>query len=172
MKSKTIIYALLLIGLCGCHSVANTPSPTSTDTPIPTPTVTPQWMMYESALLKATVRKADGACEWTILGKTDTEVYVYTLCQLRGPIGTAMSVPAVIYLGENGDILEVTIPRDGVFYPQDIKALFPIDIQRKIFSHDFGEILKTNDPEHLQARLNTNDRDMAPLIAVLGTPMP
>jgi len=172
LKIKTVILALLLINLCGCRSEVNTPSPTPTDSPTPTATNTPRWMMYEAALLKATVRKEDGVCEWVILGKTNTEVYVYTLCQLRGPIGTAMSVPAVIYLGENGDIQEVTIPRDGVFYPQDIRALFPTDIQRKIFSHDFGEIVKTNDTGHLQARLNANNKGTAPLITVLGTPMP
>jgi hypothetical protein len=136
------------------------------------PTEPPRWKMYEAALLKATVRKEDGVCEWVILGATKTEVYVYTICQLRNPPQTAMSVPAVVYLGENGEIQEVTIPRDGVFYPQDIKALFPLDIQKKILTLDFGETVRTNDTDHLQARLKAGSDGLAPLIVVLGTPMP
>ena len=169
LKIQAVILALITISLCGCRSEARTPVPTPTDSPTPTPTDTPRWMMYETALRKATVRKDDGVCEWTILGAMDKEVYVYALCKLRGPIGTAMSVPAVIYLGENREIEKVMIPRDGVLYGQDIRALFPPDIQEKIFSHDFGEIVKTNDTEHLQERLINGG---APLIVVLGTLMP
>ena len=89
--------------------------------------------MYEDALLKATVRNEDGLCEWEIMGVSNKQVYVWALCKVRGPVGTAMSVPAVIYLEENGVIEKVVIPRDG-HYGEDIIALFPPEIQNKIFA--------------------------------------
>jgi hypothetical protein len=164
LKKKLIALALLFINLWGCYSKDSIRTPTPWVTP--TSTVTPRWMMYEAALLKATVGKEDGLCEWAILGTSANEVYVWVDCKLRGPVRTAMSVPAVVYLGENGAIEKVTIPRDGVFYPEDVRALFPPDIQVKIFSHDTGDII---DMKYLEARSNNGG---PPLIVVLGTPMP
>ena len=164
LKRNVLILALVFISLCGCHPEDKTL--TITPSPIPTPTVAPRWLMYEVALLKATIGKEDGLCEWSILGISGKEVYVWVDCKLKGPIRTAMSVPAVIYLGENGDIEKVTIPRDGEYYPKDVRSLFPPDIQAKIFSHDTGDSI---DLKHLEERMNNGD---PPLIVVLGTPMP
>jgi hypothetical protein len=44
----------------------------------------------------------------------------------------------VIYLGKNGEIEKVAIPRDGDAYPVDIRALFPPDVQERIFANEFG----------------------------------
>lgn len=49
--------------------------------------------------------------------------------------GTGMSVPMVLHVEQNGDLLEIsnhTLPRDGSYYPEDIKTLFPRRIQSKI----------------------------------------
>jgi len=107
MKKNILVLSLALISLCGCHSTSNTPvlTPTSTPSPLVTPTDIPRWMMYEAALLKATIGKEDGLCEWALLGTAEKEVYVWVKCKLRWPIGTVMSVPAAIYLGEDGEII-------------------------------------------------------------------
>jgi hypothetical protein len=112
------------------------------------------------------VNTDDGLCEWEILGNLGNEIYVWALCKVREPIGTAGSVPAVIKLGESGEIEKITIPRDGNFYSSDIQTLFPTDIQKKVFRSQF------NGPEaekHIDERLESND---PPLIAISGTPMP
>ncbi len=52
--------------------------------------------------------------------------------------GTGMSVPMVLYVDQNGESLEIkshTFPRDGSYYPEDIKILFPRRIRSKI--HDY-----------------------------------
>ena len=49
--------------------------------------------------------------------------------------GTGMSVPMVLHVEQNGDLFEITnhtSPRDGSYYPEDIKTLFPRRIQSKI----------------------------------------
>ncbi|MEW5869737.1 MAG: membrane lipoprotein lipid attachment site-containing protein [Chloroflexota bacterium] len=177
---KRIISTLgLLFLLAGCQSTvpaapsttgapALTPvlSPTLTPTTHPTPTDMPRWQLYEAALLEATIKREDGLCEWTIMGVSGNEVYVYTLCQATGRIKTAMSVPAVIYLGESGEIENVVIPRDGIYYGEDIRALFPKDVQEKIFARDVDGPRRK---EHLDDRMINGG---PPLIVVLGTPMP
>lgn len=169
MKKNILVLMLVIIGLCSCRPASKTPIPTHATAPSPIPTITavPRWVMYETALLKATIGKDDGLCEWAILGTAEKEVYVWVKCKLRGPIGTTMSVPAKIYLGEDGEITKVTIPRDGKYYPEDIRSLFPSDVQAKIFTHDTGDIA---DMEHLDARMENGGSP--PLIVVLGTPMP
>lgn len=52
--------------------------------------------------------------------------------------GTGMSVVMVLHVEQNGDSLEITshtLPRDGSYYQEDIKALFPRSIQSKIMSY-------------------------------------
>ena len=112
----------------------------STFTDVPNPTSLPRWMIYEKALSSAIVKTDDGLCEWEILGKAGNEVYVWALCKVRDPIGTAGSVPAVIQFGKNGEIEKIVFPRDGANYPKDIRELFPLDIQEEIFSLKFSSI--------------------------------
>lgn len=75
-------------------------------------------------------------------------------------------MPAVIYLGESGDIEKVIIPRDGTNYGVDIRALFPNDVQEKINALDVDGLIRM---EHLEYRILNSG---PPLIVVLGTPMP
>jgi hypothetical protein len=123
-------------------------------------------MIYEKALSSAIVKTDDGLCEWEILGKAGNEVYVWALCKVRDPIGTAGSVPAVIQLGKNGEIEKIVFPRDGANYPKDIRELFPLDIQEEIFS------LKFDGPaaeKHINERLISGD---PPLIVIDEIPLP
>ncbi|MFC1878551.1 hypothetical protein ACFLZW_01435 [Chloroflexota bacterium] len=163
MKIKQVMFILLLISLSSCNMENNVS--TLTPTAYPTLTEIPRWQFYESALLEATVHKEDGLCEWTILGVSGNEVYVYALCQATGRIKTAASVPAVIYLNESGVIEKVVIPRDGMT-GVDIRTLFPPDVQEMIFARDVDGPRRK---EHLDDRIINGG---PPLIVVLGTPMP
>ena len=165
MKTKIVILAFLMVSLYSCHTRNN--DPTSTPITQPTPTDIPRWQLYEAALLEAIIGKdKEGLCEWVILGVSGNEVYVYTRCQATGRIKTAMSVPAVIYLEESGEIENVIIPRDGGYYGEDIRALFPEDVQDTIFARDVDGPKRK---EHLEDRILNGG---PPLIVVLGTPMP
>lgn len=163
MKIKTVLFMILLISLYGCYAGESTPSAL---VPEPLPTHLPRWRTYELALLEATVGVDKGLCEWVILGEAGQEIYVYALCQVLGPRDTVMSVPAVIYLTDIGVIESVKIPGDGENYHEDIRSMFPANVQTIIFNHSaYGSELV----EHL------NDREInggPPLIFVLGTPMP
>ncbi|MEW5872286.1 MAG: hypothetical protein AB1894_23690 [Chloroflexota bacterium] len=163
MKTKIMILVFLLASLCSCQTGNSVPTPIATTHP--TLTDIPRWQLYEAALLKATI-KMDGLCECAILGTSGNEVYVYTLCQATGPRQTAMSVPAVIYLSEDGAIEDVVIPRSGEDYPKDIETLFPVEIQEIIYGRKSGGIASS---EHLRARIENGG---PPLVVVLGTPMP
>ena len=142
--------------------VSDIPAPT----PEPTPTSVPRWQIYETALSQAVLNTTDGLCEWEILGVGAHEVYVFTLCKVRAPIGSAGFGPAVIYLAENGSIEKVTIPRDGTYYGVDIEALFPADIRDKAYQPDMDG---PKAEAHIIERLKTNG---PPLIALAGTPLP
>jgi hypothetical protein len=165
MKHQYILFMLLLITLCGCQ-----PEPTSIVSPspvVPTYTSLPRWMIYEKALSKAIVNKEDGLCEWEILGNSGNEVYVWALCMVRGPIRTAGSGPAVIQLGQDGEIEKVILPRDGNYYNQDIQLLFPAEIQGKGLS--FSPFNGVEAENHIDERLKTNG---PPLIVISGVPLP
>jgi hypothetical protein len=164
MKSRTIIILLLLITLFGCILSPSNNVPISSI--VPTPTSLPRWIIYERVLAKAIVNTYDGLCEWEIWGKSGSEIYVWALCKVREPIGTAGSMPAVIYLSENGEIDEVVLPRDGENYPKDIREMFPLDIQDKIFAFEFDGPEAEN---HINERLLSNG---LPLIVISGSLIP
>lgn len=147
--------------LPGCQPAQPDPTPTTAPTSTSTP---PRWMEYEKALAKAVVNTEDALCEWEILGTSGNEVYVWALCKVKAPIGSAGSVPAVIKLAENRKIEEVIIPRDGSYYPVDVKALFPADIQEQIFNPTFDGPAAE---KHIDERLKTNG---PPFIALQETP--
>lgn len=143
MKSKprTIILILSILSLCSCIPKVSTttsiPEATPTIPPpwiAPTPTSLPRWRQYELALSQAVLKSDTGLCEWEIWGQSGKEVYVWAFCLDTQGIGPAAGTgPAVIYLGENGQIEKVTIPRDGVVYGKDIQSLFPPEVRTKVY---------------------------------------
>lgn len=163
MKLKVIVLVFFLF-IYGCQQGPIFPTPTYTASP--NQTSISRWMVYEKALSKAIVKTDTGLCEWEIWGRSNNDVYLWALCKVRGPIGTAGSVPVVIRLGKNGEITEVTIPRDGVNYPEDIRGLFPLSVQEKIFALEFAG---AEAEEHIDERLLS---DGPPMIAKAGTPLP
>jgi hypothetical protein len=58
------------------------------------------------------------------------------------------------------------VPRDGAFYSQDVKTLFPVELHERIFAHALTPEIE----QHLQRRLA--NPDTPPLIVLTGTPLP
>ena len=96
-------------------------------------------------------------CAYNVLGTQQQEeittLYLWTLCQefyqeqqqLRK--GTGVSVPVSVTLENKGDsrqIIEYTIPRDGSYYGEDIKAIFPQSVWPKISPQSNQEIDEFN----------------------------
>jgi hypothetical protein len=127
-------------------------------------------MVYEKALARAIVSSEDALCEWAVLGssvgESEGKVYVYALCKVSDPIGSAGSVPAVITLGEDGEIVKVVLPRDGAYYGDDLRAMFPNGVYEKVRAFGSGGFASE---EHLDGRLKDGG---LPLVVLSGTPMP
>lgn len=92
----------------------------------------------EAQLAALFVQDAAGACGWEVLGESDDETYAWAICQ--SPRGTAVSAPVVFSwtTGESGTqrLLGVYMPRDGSYYDDDVRQLFPPEVQARIFHRD------------------------------------
>ncbi len=110
----------------------------------PTNGLTHTWRDYETALVRAIlpVTLANGVCDWQVLGHTGQEVYVWAFCAAHQPEAdiTAASVPAVLALADDGHTVTARIPRDGTYYPDDVRALFPADVQQMVFDRPSTEM--------------------------------
>ena len=100
-------------------------------------------------------------CSYKPLGALDIEdeMYVWALCQeyyLKENVlteGTGASLPIAIVV-KNGKIIEHKVPRDGSLYSQDIKTIFPKDVQKKIsLSQNF--ISELSSENRLKAQYDT-----------------
>ena len=125
-----------------------------------------RWMEYENALSEAILHET-GLCEWEIWGRVSQEVYVFALCEASTELGTAGSVPAVIFLASNGHIEKVVLPRDGEDYGNDINKLFPSDVQTRIESNAFDA---KKAMEHIKTR--RQDHSILPMIVEAGVILP
>jgi len=133
--------------------VSLTPVPTSTFEPPPEnvlPTITPtrpgetlitpdgiqveRWKEYQTALAKnvlAHLPPEEVLCEWEILGRSGSDVYVWAVCSGKDGGG---SVPAIIHLETDGAIQSVERAKN---WSRDIPRLFPPDVIEK-FAHYQG----------------------------------
>ncbi|MGD2164854.1 MAG: hypothetical protein PVH50_04910, partial [Anaerolineae bacterium] len=77
----------------------------------------------------------DAECGWEVLREDGMKSYMWAICQ--SPSGTAVSAPAVI-AWETGreTVMKIQMPRDGSFYGEDVRLLFPPEIQEQILDHD------------------------------------
>jgi len=170
------------------------PLPTSiplyvTPSPLPTEPIVPviipdaiqveRWRDYEDALAKSllpNLPREDVLCEWEILGRSDVEVYIWVKCMSVNSVATtskgtdiflSSSTPAVIHLEIDGTIQNVAVPGAGSDYSQDIRNMFPLDVQERIFNDliSYGRL-----SEHIEKRRMYPD--MPPLIVFLATPTP
>lgn len=110
----------------------------------PTNGLTHTWRDYETALVRAILPPtlANGVCDWQVLGHTGQEVYVWAFCAARQPGAdiAAASVPAVLALAGDGHTITARIPRDGTYYPEDVRTLFPADVQQRVFDRPSTEM--------------------------------
>lgn len=113
--------------------------------PSPQPTASasdPLWIRYQDALAAHFMPwiedKGVVLCEWEVYGQRDASVYLWALCLAdEAHNGTGVSAPAVLHLGQNGEVEGVESPGDGTLYGPDVQRLFPPDAQERIFAHDF-----------------------------------
>jgi len=143
---------------------------TTKETSSPTSALTSKmerWMEYERALSLELLGTTESICEWVVLGQAAQEVYVWAECQINYlVIGTATSVPAVLYLGKDGRIERVQIPGDGTRYPVDIRNMFPPELLEQIFSMSVDTEAMWS---HLQLR---HKNPQPPLIVLSGEILP
>lgn len=154
---KTLIGSLLLAcTITSCASFSTTPAISEAPYPLPqvmltaspepwnsfpitpNPNQVAMWEQYERAiaqkLIPANSSKDIVLCEWALLGQSASEIYIWAYCQVSGPMPTSTSAPAVIRIGVNNKIQSVEIPRDGSFYEQDVRRLFPPYVQEMILA--------------------------------------
>jgi len=103
-------------------------------------------------------------CSYKFLGalgiEDRDEAYIWTLCEeyylKDGALtqGTGASLPMAIVF-KRGEIIEHKEPRDGSLYSQDIKSIFPADVQKKI-SKEQDFISDLSNENRLKAQTNLN----------------
>ena len=127
----------------------------------------------EQVLAKAIMPFADWAlCNWQVLGHNTKELYAWTLCQMVGGYESAASVPVVIKLDSAGHFQSVVLPRDGSYYGESIRGMFPVVLHERILNHKV-------DSNALQAGIASRRADLSlpPVILtandqVLDSPLP
>jgi len=90
-------------------TIAPTPTPTRPGSALITPDLIQvgRWKEYQTALAKkvlAHLPPEEVLCEWEILGRSGSDVYVWAVC--RGKVGGG-SLPAIIHLESEGAVLRV-----------------------------------------------------------------
>ena len=189
IKPRLICSTMSVIIMSGC-TISQIPTQTPTQEPViiaptkvkPMTTATPlytqvveipkeRWMLYEDALaarlLSIPVERGAGYCEWEILGQDGQEVYLWAICQVAGdPEGTATSAPVVVTLANFWGFTRVDMPRDGTLYGEDIRTMFPADLQNIIFNQDV-------DVDSMWAHIQSRHANPEPpLIELAGSPLP
>ena len=167
--------------------VPTSPSSTIAPSPLPTqpiiPIITPdpiqveRWKEYEDALAKAIFRSSfipdEFLCEWEILGRSDQEVYVWTVCMsifsagVNSGLPYHAEIPALIHIGVDGVVQSVDIPGGGSSYASDIRRMFPPNAQERYFE---GLIHFQELTDHLRWRREHSEEP--PLIVLSATPTP
>ncbi len=135
-----------------------------------------RWQEYEDALAKAlflsSLNDYEFLCEWEILGQSDQEIYVWTVCMSISSVGSAglpfhSTMPVVIHTQADGSVESVEIPRGGTHYAADIRQMFPADAAEKYFD---GLIHFQELTDHLNWRREHPEEP--PLIVLSTTPTP
>jgi hypothetical protein len=157
------------------------PTPFSTQTIIPAaitadPIQIERWKEYENALAKALFPSSfipdEFLCEWEILGRSDQEVYMWTVCMSIFPVeSTGLpyhgEMPAAIHIEADGSVQSVEIPGGGTHYAADIRRMFPAYAAEKYFDWLIHAQELT---DHLNWRREHPEEP--PLIVLSTTPTP
>ena len=136
-----------------------------------------RWKEYEDALAKALFSLSfadyEFLCEWEILGQSNQEIYVWTVCMTiasdasTGRPSLHSTMPVVIHTQADGSVESVEIPRGGNDYAADIRRMFPPEAQEKYFE---GLIHFQELTDHLNWRREHPEEP--PLIVLSATPTP
>jgi hypothetical protein len=89
----------------------------------------------EAVLGDAMVNDSAALCEWDVWGEAVQTLYLWAVCESTG--GAAMSAPAVVHLDVDGHVTAASLPGDGTRYGHDVRRLFPSDVQKRIFAHEY-----------------------------------
>lgn len=98
---------------------------------------------------------------WALGIEDRTEAYVWALCEeyylKDGALvqGTGTSLPVALVF-KNSVIIEHKVPRDGSLNSQDIKTIFPRDVQKKISKNDFVSSLSSENRLEAQSEFKIN----------------
>ena len=124
-----------------------------------------KWKEYQTALAKnvlAHLPPEEVLCEWEILGRSGSDVYVWAVC--RGKVGGG-SVPAVIHLEADGAIQSV---ERAINWSADLPRLFPPDVVEKFAHYQSGRARELQ--EHIEWRRTHPEEPL--LIILSATPTP
>ena len=141
---------------------------TETIIPIITPDAieVERWKEYQAALAKEVlpfVPQEEVLCEWEILGRSGSDVYVWAVCRGKDSAG---SVPVVIHLKNEGTVLSAE--RAGSNWSADIVRLFPPDVREKFAHYNSGRA--TEMQEHIEWRRIHPDEPPLIILSVAPTP--
>ena len=135
MKRQTV----LITHLCLLAVLMSTGCQGGPSTPTSTAGKEVNQQALESALATRFLNDPTGLCEWEVWGEAEQEIYLWAICQSAE--GAGCSAPAVVRVAQDESgvwrVREVETPRDGTLYGEDVRALFPPDVQRRILAHDF-----------------------------------
>jgi hypothetical protein len=175
---------LLLPTTLACNTLTNrilaTPTPfdvipypvTVPPTSTLDPNEPPRWIEYERALSSVLLGPVGntvpdlssdhGLCEWILMGGKGEQIYTWAECE--NDEGTAVSAPAVIFLGKDGHIKAVVMPKEGW---GNLEELFPDPVVKLIYSNPFNAKAAM---EHIQLR--RADPSIPPIIVLEGGVLP
>ncbi|MBI5825973.1 MAG: hypothetical protein HZB18_18250 [Chloroflexi bacterium] len=145
--------------------VPATVMPTQTSIPIitPDPIQVERWREYQTALAKnvlADLPAEEVLCEWEILDRSGSDVYVWAVCNGKDGGG---SVPAIIHLEIDGAIQSVERAKN---WSRDIPRLFPPDVREKFAHYQGGRARELQD--HIEWRRTHPEEP--PLIVLSAMP--
>lgn len=110
-------------------------APGSASTPLlPTATQVAPLLTDEQVLAQAVMGNDKKTyCSWEILGYQAQGEYVWVYCVAQDAASPEIkSLPVVLMLDDYGHISQVIVPGNGAAYADDVKNLFPPDVQQTI----------------------------------------
>jgi hypothetical protein len=113
-----------------------------------------RWQEYQTALAEkfSYLPPEKVICEWEILGQSDQEVYVWTVCGEIRSYRVGLEGLAIVYIGADGSVYKAeTAGIGGSGFPSEIQQMFPVDVQERYFGGivHFQELV-----DHLRWRLS------------------
>jgi hypothetical protein len=132
MKTKLLLLIVFAVGSLFSLTACGTPQVNIEPTPTAQPAVPGD---LEPALASGLLDDSAALCEWEVWGQTEQALYLWAVCESAS--GTAVSTPTVVYLDAQGHVAAVAAPGDGTEYVQDVRRLFPPDLQERILAHEY-----------------------------------